>query len=289
VSTYPAVSTEQRSARRLIATNINIAHRQLACRGQVIALHASGADASQWRHLSEALGNGYAVLTPEHYGSESSGPWTGEHVFTLADEAARTIALIDECDDKVHLVGHSYGGGVALYVALSRPDRIASLALYEPSAFHLLRQMGEAGVQAYAEIQGVARRVSRCIATGDYRAGVADFVDYWNSHGAWKAMRPAVQNTLTRWAPKAPLDFQALIDDPTPAKAYAALNVPALIVRGEHAPLPTRVISERLIEILPKGRLKIVAGAGHMGPLTHASEVARLIAQHISTAQANKW
>jgi len=62
-----------------------------------------------------------------------------------------------------------------------------------------------------------------------------------------------------------------------------------LIVRGEHAPLPTRVISERLIEILPKGRLKIVAGAGHMGPLTHASEVARLIAQHISTAQANKW
>ena len=137
--------------------------------------------------------------------------------------------------------------------------------------------------------KGVARRISHCIATGDYRAGVADFVDYWNSHGAWKAMRPAVQNTLTRWAPKAPLDFQALIDDPTPAKAYAALNVPTLIVRGEHAPLPTRVISERLIEILPKGRLKIVAGAGHMGPLTHASEVARLIAQHISTAQANKW
>ena len=90
--------------------NINIAHRQLACRGQVIALHASGADASQWRHLSEALGNGYAVLTPEHYGSESSGPWTGEHVFTLADEAARTIALIDECDDKVHLVGRSWRG-----------------------------------------------------------------------------------------------------------------------------------------------------------------------------------
>ena len=268
--------------------NINIMHSQLARCGQVIALHCSGADASQWRYLSEALGDGYVVLAPEHYGCESSGPWTGEHAFALADEAARSLALVDESEEKVHLVGHSYGGGVALHIALRRSDRIASVSLYEPSAFHLLRQMGEAGARAYAEIQGVARRVSHCIATGDYRIGVAEFVDYWNGHGAWKAMRPEVQNALIRWAPKAPLDFQALIDDPTPATAYAALNFPVLIVRGEHAPLPTRVISERLIEILPQSRLKIVAGAGHMGPLTHASEVSRLIVQHISGVKANE-
>ena len=111
-------------------------------RGEVIALHCSGAGAGQWNHLAEALGGEYEVLTPEHYGNESTGPWTGEHPFTLADEAARTIALIDTCESKLHLVGHSYGGGVALHVALARPERIASLALYEPSAFHLLRQMG---------------------------------------------------------------------------------------------------------------------------------------------------
>jgi pimeloyl-ACP methyl ester carboxylesterase len=265
--------------------NINIAHPQRVSCGQVIALHCSGADASQWRCLSEALDADYAMLTPEHYGTESRGPWNGEHAFTLADEAASSIALIDESDEKVHLVGHSYGGGVALHVALSRPNRIASLSLYEPTAFHLLRQIGEAGAQADAEIREIARRISLCIVTGDYRAGVADFVDYWNSHGAWKVMRPAAQSALMRWAPKAPLDFQALAEDPTPAKAYAALKFPVLILRGEHAPLPTRVISERLIEILPKSRLKIIAGAGHMGPLTHASEVSRLIIQHISAVE----
>jgi pimeloyl-ACP methyl ester carboxylesterase len=267
--------------------NINIGHSERASCGQVIALHCSGADASEWRNLSKALRDGYVVLTPEHYGCESSGPWTGEHAFALADEAARPIALIDQSDQKVHLVGHSYGGGVAMHVALSRPDRIASLSLYEPSAFHLLRQIGEAGVHAHAEIQAVARHINHCIATGDYRTGVADFVDYWNGHGAWKAMRPAVQSALIRWAPKAPLDFQALIDDPTPAKAYAALKCPVLIMRGEHAPLPTRIISERLIEILPQSRLKIVAGAGHMGPLTHAAEVSRLIVQHIADAEVD--
>jgi hypothetical protein len=61
-----------------------------------------------------------------------------------------------------------------------------------------------------------------------------------------------------------------------------------LIMRGEHAPLPTRVVSERLIEILPQSRLKIIAGAGHMGPLTHAAEVSQRILQHISAVQANK-
>ena len=137
------------------------------------------------------------------------------------------------------------------------------------------------------EIQGVARSISHCITTGDYRTGIADFVDYWNGHGAWKAMHPGVQNALIRWAPKAPLDFQALIDDPTAAKAYAALKCPVLIMRGEHAPLPTRVVSERLIEILPQSRLKIVAGAGHMGPLTHAAEVSLLIVQHIADAEVD--
>jgi pimeloyl-ACP methyl ester carboxylesterase len=271
----------------MLQMNINIVHPQRASCGQVIALHCSGADASEWRDLSKALGDGYVVRTPEHYGCESSGPWTGERAFTIADEATRSLALIDESEEKVHLVGHSYGGGVALYVALSRLDRISSLSLYEPSAFHLLRQMGEAGAHAYAEIQGVATSINHSITTGDYRTGIADFVDYWNGHGAWKAMRPGVQNALIRWAPKAPLDFQALIADSTTAKAYAALKCPVLIMRGEHAPLPTRVVSDRLIEILPQSRLKIVAEAGHMGPLTHAAKVSQLIVQHIGDAQVH--
>jgi pimeloyl-ACP methyl ester carboxylesterase len=128
------------------------------CRGRIVALHCSGAGASQWNYLAKALGGGYEVLAPEHFGNESSGPWSGERPFTLADEAARTIALIDKWEGKVHLVGHSYGGGVALHVAVARPGRIASLALYEPSAFHLLRQMNGDGVMAFAEITSVAHR-----------------------------------------------------------------------------------------------------------------------------------
>ena len=162
----------------------------------VIALHCSGAGAAQWRRLAETLGENYELIAPEHYGCESTGPWTGEHAFTLADEAARTIALIDGTDRKVHLVGHSYGGGVALHVALARPDRIASLTLYEPSAFHLLAAVRSRRRWRSPRSRSIAYAVASGVVTGDYRSAAATFVDYWSGPGAWDALRPAVQDGL---------------------------------------------------------------------------------------------
>jgi pimeloyl-ACP methyl ester carboxylesterase len=86
--------------------------------------------------------------------------------------------------------------------------------------------------------------------------------------------------------PKAPLDFRALIEEPTPHVAYRDLHAPVLIMRGEHAPRPTRRIAEMLPSMLPKARLTVIEGAGHMGPLTHAEEVGQLIAAHVGIAEA---
>jgi pimeloyl-ACP methyl ester carboxylesterase len=255
-------------------------------RERVIALHCSGADARQWRRLGEMLDPKFELIAPEHYGCPSIGPWTGEHAFTLADEAARTIALIDAADRKVHLVAHSYGGGVALHVALARPDRIASLAIYEPSAFYLLRQLGDKGAAALAEIAAIAAETSKGVVSGDYRGAAAAFVDYWSGAGVWNVLEPALQQALVRWTPKAPLDFTALMEEPTPASAYARLRFPILIMRGEHAPAPTRLIAETLASLVRDARLAVIKGAGHMGPLTHAAEVNALVFGHIRDAQA---
>ena len=268
--------------------NVNVAYPPRATpRERVITLHCLGTGASLWCRLAETLGRRYEVLAPEHYGAESRGTWTGKHTFSLADEAARTLPLIEKCAEKVHLVGHAYGGGLALHVALVRPDRIASLALHEPSAFHLLPQMSQSGVAAYAEITGVARRVCQGIITGDYYGAMRAFVDYWNGSGAFDAMHAHGQNALIGWASKCALDFYALIEVPTARSAYRTSKVPALILRGKH-PIPTHIIAEDLSELLPAGRPRVIEGPGHMGPFTHASEVCRLMVQHFSANEAGK-
>jgi pimeloyl-ACP methyl ester carboxylesterase len=251
----------------------------------VIALHCSGANGKQWDHFAATAGGGYEVLTPEHYGSESTGPWTGEHAFTLADEAARTLALIDGSARRIHLIGHSYGGGVALHVSLARPEKIASLALYEPSAFHLLRRFGDRGHRAFAEIDGVAQSFREAVLSGDYAAGLEAFVDYWNGAGAWNAMRPNAQKALMRWAPKGPLDFRALIEAAAAPEAYRALRFPVLVMRGEYAPLSTRTIADGLAGLLPTSQTVVIDGAGHMGPFTHAAAVSAWLVAHIAAVE----
>ena|SRR5215472_576876 len=252
----------------------------------VIALHCSGAGAAQWRQLRDVLDSRYNLIAPEHYGCESVGPWSGAHAFRLTDEAAVTVEIVDRADGKVHLVGHSYGGGVALRAAIERPDHIASLTLYEPSAFHLLKAIGGRGAAAFAEIAAVAAKVDQGVITGDYLGAAIYFVDYWGGPGAWTALRPSVQAALTRWIPKASLDFRALMDETTPASVYADLHFPVLIIRGEHAPAPTRVVAEILQALIPDNRLMVVTGAGHMGPLTHAAQVNAAILGHIAASEA---
>ena len=253
---------------------------------RVLALHCSGADHRQWRKLRAALAPDFELIAPDFYGCESTGPWHGARPFSLAEEAAAIIDLIDHLDGPVHLVGHSYGGSVALRVALERPQALRSVALYEPSVFHLLKQLGERSAAEFAEIRALADDVGKSILCGAYQAAVQRFVDYWNGPGAWHNLRSEVRMALFRWLPKAPLDFEALIEEPTPASAYQSLQCPILVLRGEHAPQPSRMIVDELIRLVPCGHAEVVPGAGHMGPISHGEVIAARIASHVRLVAA---
>ena len=250
---------------------------------KIIALHCSGWNAKQWGSLRDVLAGNFELLTPEHYGCESRGNWRGEHAFTLADEAAQSIELIDQSDDRVHLVGHSYGGALALHIALARPHKVASLVLYEPCAYHLLRQIGQAGDVGIAEIMELSGFVCARVAVGDFKDAMSSFLDYWNGPDAWAALRPDLRELMLRWAPKAPLEFHALMEEPVLLSAYAELNMPVLLMRGEYTPAPTDAIATALSVTLPNCRLVNVSGAGHMGHVTHASDVHAAILQHLES------
>jgi pimeloyl-ACP methyl ester carboxylesterase len=257
-----------------------------AQREPIFAFHCSGYDGQQWQKLAQHLGTDFLVHGVNLFGTQVTGHWTGERPFTLADEAKPTFAAIDALAAPVHLVGHSYGGALALYVAVRRIGRVASLTLYEPSAFHLLRQMGSNGRAALEEITALAGVAGNGIVTGDYVRAAAVFVDYWNGPGAWVAMKPEVRASVLAWFAKAPLDFQAALGDQTPLAAYRRLNCPVMIMRGEHALTPSRIISEKLASLVLRSRVVVVPSAGHMGPLTHAGQVNAVMAMHLASACA---
>src|SRR3546814_4273821 len=156
----------------------------------VVALHSSASTGAQWKALATALA-GREVVTPDlpGYGRASFRDNPRDDKAALADDAAAVLRVLDARTggaSDFHLVGHSYGGAVALKIALTRPQRVLSLTLIEPVVFHLLPLAGDdEDMRLYRTILGVRDRLRGAVAAGWPAHGMATFVDFWNGAGTW--------------------------------------------------------------------------------------------------------
>lgn len=247
----------------------------------VVLLHSTGASGSQWRRLAAELSDRFRVIAPDLCGYGGSGPWQGEGEISLAAEAALVAALIERLGSPVHLVGHSFGGAVALRLAQDRPELLESLVVIEPVAFHLLRAGDAIDAQAFDEISQVAAGVASAVACGDFQGGFGRFVDYWSGEGAWAVVPADRRGAMAQRLGKVALDFWSALNDPARLGNLAELDLPTLVIRGGTSPLPVRRVAWHLGRTLPHARLEAIEAAGHMAPLTHAAEVNSLITVHL--------
>jgi pimeloyl-ACP methyl ester carboxylesterase len=254
----------------------------------VVLLHGSASSAVQWHALAEPLAERYRVIAPDLYGYGGTAHWPGWKPFHLECEAEIVLALLGRVNKRAHLVGHSYGGAIALHVAGLHRDLLRSLTLIEPAAFHLLRGTD---AQAFAEITEVARRVERATASGEYLAGFGRFVDYWNGPEAWAGVPAEKRYAMAARLPKVALDFHATLNEPTRLEDFRSMTVPTLLLHGTNSRWPTRRICDLLDRILPEARLETIGGAGHMAPVTHREQVNAIVIAHLGSnaRQASRY
>jgi pimeloyl-ACP methyl ester carboxylesterase/ribosomal protein S18 acetylase RimI-like enzyme len=268
---------------------IEVGQAEISCAevgsGQpVVLLHSSASSGSQWRKLTDRLAGCFHVMAPDLHGHGESGPWPGPGPLTLADEAAVITALADRAGEPIHLIGHSYGAAVALRFAQAHPERLRSLVLIEPVAFHLLREAGPACGALLAKIEGVAEAVARAAKGQGVTSGMARFVDFWNGDGTWSGTPAERCAAIEQRAGAVAANFGAALGETMPLFACRSITVPTLVVCGTETPTPARHIAEMLIRALPQAQVLRVADAGHMLPLTHPEIVNSAIVAHLDKA-----
>jgi len=100
---------------------------------RVLLIHGSVGNAEAWAPVLPALEQRFEVVAPNR-GGYPPGPLLERIDF---EQQAEELAPL--LGDGAHLVGHSYGGVVALLIAAAHPERVRSLAVSEPPAFRLAR------------------------------------------------------------------------------------------------------------------------------------------------------
>jgi pimeloyl-ACP methyl ester carboxylesterase len=246
----------------------------------VLALHGSVSLGRMWRPLAERLGARRVVAPDLHgYGDNAETPVHGAARLDLGLAAAHLRRL----PAPVHLVGHSYGGMLALEVAAAMPERLASLTLIEPVSFHVLRAAGD---DAWPAIDALSGRHIDLVDAGALDACAEAFMSYWTSPAAWAAM-PAPQKTLVAGLmPKVADEWRLVRGVAGAARNFGRLAIPTLLVRGTRTTLAARRVVDRLGALLPECALVEVEGAGHLAPITHPAPVNEAIATHLGRCEA---
>jgi pimeloyl-ACP methyl ester carboxylesterase len=249
-----------------------------------VLLHSAGMASGQWRRLVGRLAPGFRVRAPDLLGYGQSDPWPETEEFSYEQDVAVVTEVARAAGGPVHLVGHSYGGFLALQAARSGAFPVASLALYDPVAFGVLRSTGDR--------EGLAD-LDRTDDEGDFFAPELEgteawcrrFVDFWGGKGSWERLGAPTRAPFLRSARKIFQEVRSLVRDATPHTAYGSIEAPVLLLTGDQTPVAEQRVVRRLAEALPRPTLITLEQTGHMGPLTQMSRVNELIAAHMEGAR----
>ena len=242
-----------------------------------LMIHCSLAETAIWGGMARALSDVASMVAFDLPGHGRSADWDdrGEMSAVCAGIAADFAAR----DAPMDVIGHSFGGVVALRLAMTRPDLVRSLVMIEPVFFAAgLQTRPEACAQHLKE----KRAFEAAMAAHDLPLAARGFIGAWGGGRPWDSFGPGAQARIAAQMPLIAAAGPALYDDAGGMLAPGALedvDIPALLLEGSAAPAIIPAINGALAARLPRARRGVIEGAGHMSVATHPEQVSAEVQQ----------
>lgn len=247
---------------------------------RALFIHCSLAHSGAWRGVRAALGDDLSSLAYDLPGHGRSADWDGQGDYQ--DRATQiALELLDRhAPGAIDLIGHSFGGTIALRVAQIAPNRVRSLTMYEPVLFTTAKED-----PTYAEnhryMNGVFADAMR---DGDRMEAARLFNCQWGSDAGWETLPERLKHDMADRIHLIPAGRSVTHEDVHGQVASGALEkvtLPVLLLEGERSPDLVRAVHDRMQRRFPNASRKVIAGAGHMGPISHPREVSASIRGYI--------
>jgi pimeloyl-ACP methyl ester carboxylesterase len=212
---------------------------------------------------------------------DGDGPGAPGVQRTLDDYADQVRAVVNHVGEPVRLIGFSWGGATGLYLAVTTPKVLTSLTVVEPEAYSLLRTENP---RAFAEITGLRDRWREHVRADRWYEALEEFVDYYNGPGSF-ARWPSDRREAFLDDQRARGDlWDVLFEAPLTAEALMTVDVPVHVVEGSETSAVDHAICDVVLRRVPQAGHSVIEGAGHMMPLTHPAELARILVPAVAKA-----
>ncbi len=249
---------------------------------RVLFIHCSLAHSGAWRGVQRRLEPKLKMRAFDLPGHGRSWDWPGDQGENV-DNSGRgdyqsvatqiASALIDKRAD---LVGHSFGATIALRLARDFPNKVRSLTLIEPVLFAAARGRPEYGVHM-AEMAAF----TKAMAAGRHEEAAREFDAIWGPGTTWADIPEVTRAGLVRRIGLIAEGAGVTNDDihgQVAQGALEAISQPVLLMEGADSPPIIGALHDVLTARLNDVRRVVVAGAGHMLPISHPVAVAGEIA-----------
>ncbi|GAC1563304.1 MAG: alpha/beta hydrolase [Beijerinckiaceae bacterium] len=251
----------------------------------IVLVPGSCSTGAAWRPVVAALKDRFRCVTTSLLGYGGTAERRTACDRSIAHEAEMVEWVVRRAGGRIHMVGHSFGGLVALAVALRNGVDLASLTVLEPPAIELLRERSEH--RHYETIRRMADIYFRAFKSGNEEA-IAIMVDFYGGDGTFASWPAKVRAYAVQTTRVNILDWASAYGFALSAASLGTIEVPTLLVHGGASHPAMQAINALLNECVISATAANIEGATHFMLTSHANEVAGLIAQHVRRAERKR-